>query len=211
MTIQKSSPGIPLSKRCFDIVSSSMVMLVLSPVYILLGLLVWLDVGWPIFFSQERPGYLGNIFRIYKFRSMRSAKPGETGVEQDAARITRFGAFLRSTSLDELPELGCILSGKMSVVGPRPLLKEYLPLYNQQQMRRHDVLPGLTGWAQINGRNALTWEAKFELDTWYVDHWSFWLDMKIILLSIWKVLAREGISQEGEATARAWQGNPPAD
>jgi sugar transferase EpsL len=211
MTPQPARLSIPLSKRCFDVLSSGVVMLILSPVYLILAILVWMDVGWPVLFSQERPGYQGSLFNIYKFRSMRSAKPGESGVEQDSARITRFGAFLRSASLDELPELFCILCGKMSVVGPRPLLKEYLPLYNPQQMRRHDVLPGLTGWAQINGRNALSWEAKFELDTWYVDHWSFWLDIKIIFLTIWKVLVREGITQEGEATAKAWQGNPHSD
>ncbi len=196
-------------KRWFDIIASLLLLLILSPIILLISLLVWLDVGWPVFFSQERPGYLGRLFHIYKFRSMRPARPGETGVEQDSARITRFGKFLRSTSLDELPELWCIFTGKMSAVGPRPLLKEYLPLYDQRQMRRHNVLPGLTGWAQINGRNALSWEEKFELDVWYVDHWSFWLDIRIIFLTIWKVLTREGISQEGEVTARAWQGNSP--
>jgi lipopolysaccharide/colanic/teichoic acid biosynthesis glycosyltransferase len=137
---------------------------------------------------------------------MRPPHPGEEGVESDGSRITRIGRFLRSFSLDELPELWNIFSGDMSLVGPRPLLMQYLPLYNSEQIRRHDVLPGLTGWAQINGRNAISWEEKFALDVWYVDHQSFWLDIQIILLTVWKALKREGITQEGEATAREWKG-----
>jgi sugar transferase EpsL len=199
--------GIPLSKRLFDLITSLLVMIILSPIFLVLALLVWIFQGWPIFFQQERPGYKGRPFRVRKFRTMRAARPGEEGVENDSARLTGFGRFLRASSLDELPEVLSIFMGDMSAVGPRPLLAQYLPLYNAEQMRRHDLLPGLTGWAQINGRNALSWEDKFKLDVWYVDHWSFGLDLKIIFLSIWKVLKREGISQEGEATAREWRGN----
>lgn len=202
--------GIPLSKRLFDILSSLIVILLLSPFFLLITIAVWFDLGWPVFFIQERPGYHGALFCLRKFKTMRDLRPGEDAVSSDSERITRFGRILRASSLDELPELFSIFSGKMSVVGPRPLLSQYLPLYSAEQMRRHDVLPGLTGWAQINGRNNLSWEEKFRLDVWYVDHWSFWLDLKIIFLTIWKVLRREGIAQKGEATAREWQGNQPS-
>jgi sugar transferase EpsL len=208
MAINFFPQGVPLSKRIFDILSSLVVIVLLSPVYLVLALMVLVDLGTPVFFQQERPGYKGKSMWILKFRSMRNPKPGEEGTESDHARMTRFGSFLRSTSLDELPELFCIFLGEMSVVGPRPLLMKYLPLYSAEQMRRHDVLPGLTGWAQVNGRNALSWEDKFKLDVWYVDHRSFWLDLTIIFLSFWKVIRREGISQAGEATAREWTGNP---
>lgn len=199
--------GVPISKRLFDLISSLLVVIILSPVYLILALLVLINLGSPVFFVQERPGLKGKPIRVIKFRSMRSPRPGEEGVEFDVNRLTRFGRFLRASSLDELPELFCILAGSMSVVGPRPLLTSYLSLYSPEQLRRQDVLPGLTGWAQINGRNALSWEDKFKLDVWYVDHWSFWLDLKIIFISIWKVLNHEGISAEGEATAREWMGN----
>lgn len=207
MSISFFPSGIPLSKRLFDIITSLLVMIVFSPIFLILALLVWIFQGWPIFFEQERPGYQGRPFRLRKFRTMRAARPGEEGVENDSVRLTSFGRFLRASSLDELPEIFSIFSGDMSAVGPRPLLTQYLPLYNAEQMRRHNLLPGLTGWAQINGRNALSWEDKFKLDVWYVDHWSFWLDLKIIFLSVWKVLKHEGISQDGEATAREWRGN----
>jgi sugar transferase EpsL len=207
MVLNLIPQGVPLSKRIFDILSSLVVGIILLPIYLVLAFIVLLDLGTPVFFQQERPGYKGKPMRILKFRTMRDPKPGEEGTGSDKIRLTRFGAFLRSTSLDELPELFCVLKGEMSVVGPRPLLTQYLPLYSPEQMQRHNVLPGLTGWAQINGRNALSWEDKFKLDVWYVDHWSFWLDMKIIFLSIWKVLKREGISQVGEVTAREWTGN----
>jgi sugar transferase EpsL len=207
MAITLFPRGTPIFKRIFDILSSLVVGIILSPIYLVLAFIILLDLGTPVFFQQERPGYKGKPMQMLKFRTMRDPKPGEEGIESDKIRLTRFGAFLRSTSLDELPELFCVLKGEMSVVGPRPLLTQYLPLYSPEQMRRHNVLPGLTGWAQIHGRNALSWEDKFKLDVWYVDHWSFWLDMKIIFLSIWKVLKREGISQAGEVTAREWTGN----
>ncbi len=200
--------GVPVLKRVFDLVSSLLLMVVISPVFLLILLLVWSKLGRPIFFVQERPGYKGKLFKLRKFRTMKVTLPGEDGsIDSDAQRLTPFGSFLRSTSLDELPELIHIFCGEMSAVGPRPLLVSYLPLYSREQMRRHDVLPGMTGWAQINGRNTLSWEDKFALDIWYVDHWSFWLDLKIIFLSIWKVFRREGISEDGQVTAREWTGN----
>lgn len=199
-------PGTPFSKRVFDILASSLALIILSPIFLLILLLLLCFQGTPIFYRQRRPGYKGYPFNVVKFRTMRQPKAGEDGVAYDSQRITGLGKFLRSFSLDELPELWNILRGNMSIVGPRPLLMQYLPLYTPEQMRRHDVLPGLTGWAQIHGRNTLTWEEKFILDVWYVDHWSFWLDIKIILMTIWKVIKREGISQEGEATAREWMG-----
>jgi lipopolysaccharide/colanic/teichoic acid biosynthesis glycosyltransferase len=154
-----------------------------------------------------RPGHFGRPFKIYKFRTMTDERDAQGNLLPDAERLTRLGRFLRSTSLDELPELFNILRGEMSIVGPRPLLMQYLDRYSPEQARRHDVLPGVTGWAQINGRNALTWEDKFKLDVWYVDHWSFWLDIKILFLTAWKVIRREGISQPGHATAEKFTGN----
>jgi lipopolysaccharide/colanic/teichoic acid biosynthesis glycosyltransferase len=198
--------GVHKGKRLFDLIVSGIVLLLLSPIFLILAILLIFAQGWPVIFTQQRPGYRGNPFRIYKFRTMRQPRPGEESVASDKSRLTGIGRFLRSLSLDELPELWNIFTGDMSFVGPRPLLMQYLPLYNPEQKRRHDVLPGLTGWAQINGRNAITWEEKFALDVWYVDHQSFWLDMKIILLTAWKTLRREGITQEGEATAREWKG-----
>jgi len=198
--------GIPFSKRIFDCLVGGIALLVLSPILLAISLLILVAQGWPVVFTQQRPGYKGKPFRIYKFRTMRSPKPGEEGVESDKSRLTGIGRFLRSFSLDELPELWNIFIGEMSLVGPRPLLMQYLPLYSSEQLRRHDVLPGLTGWAQINGRNAISWEEKFALDVWYVDHQSSWLDIQIILLTVWKALKREGITQEGEATARVWKG-----
>lgn len=198
--------GVPVIKRSFDIAASGLALLILFPIILIIAILLLCIQGWPVFYTQRRPGYKGHPFNIVKFRTMRQPRPGEDGISQDSQRITGIGKFLRSFSLDELPELWNILWGTMSVVGPRPLLMQYLPLYTPEQMRRHDMLPGLTGWAQIRGRNSLTWEEKFILDVWYVDHWSFWLDIKIILITIWKVIKREGISQEGEATAREWMG-----
>jgi len=175
---------------------------------ILISILVAVFLGRPIFFRQKRPGLHGKIFRIYKFRSMNEKTDESNQLLPDKDRLTKFGQFLRATSLDELPELFNILLGDMSIVGPRPLLISYLPLYNPHQMRRHDVLPGLTGWAQVNGRNALTWEEKFDLDVWYVDHWSFGLDLKIMILTMIKVIKREGISQPGQATSDPFTGMP---
>lgn len=199
---------VPPLKRIFDILASLLALIVLSPLLILVALLVLLSHGWPVVFTQQRPGYMGKPFRIYKFRTMRDARDKQGNLLPDADRLTPLGRFLRALSLDELPELFNILRGEMSVVGPRPLLMQYLERYSPEQARRHHVLPGLTGWAQINGRNAITWEDKFRLDVWYVDHWSFWLDIKIILLTIWKVVRREGISQPGHATAEEFMGSP---
>ncbi len=182
-------------------------LLVLSPILLIIAALVGVFHGAPVVFRQQRPGYKGRPFFIYKFRTMTNARDKDGNLLPDSERLTPLGRFLRSSSLDELPEFFNILRGEMSFVGPRPLLTQYLERYSPEQARRHDVLPGLTGWAQVNGRNALTWEDKFKLDIWYVDHWSFWLDIKIILLTFWKVFKREGISQAGHATAEEFMGN----
>jgi sugar transferase EpsL len=194
-------------KRIFDILAALLGIILLSPLLLLIALLVRVLHGPPALFGQTRPGYKGTLFRIYKFRTMTDARAADGSLLPDAERLTPLGRFLRASSLDELPELFNILRGEMSLVGPRPLLVQYLERYSPEQMRRHDVLPGITGWAQVNGRNALTWEEKFALDVWYVDNWSFWLDIKIILLTVWKVFKREGISQPGHATAEEFMGN----
>jgi sugar transferase EpsL len=198
---------MPASKRLFDLIASTLALIVLSPIMGLTALLVRIQLGGPILFRQQRPGYKGRPFHIFKFRTMTDRFAPDGSLLPDSERLTRFGRVLRSTSLDELPELFNILRGEMSVVGPRPLLMEYLPLYSAEQARRHDMPPGLTGWAQVNGRNALSWQDKFRLDVWYVDHWSFWLDLKIIFLTLVKVFQREGITQEGQATAEKFTGN----
>jgi sugar transferase EpsL len=200
-------PGYPVSKRIFDLLAVLLGLLVLSPFILLTALLVRLFLGTPILFRQQRPGYKGRPFFIYKFRTMTDASDSAGNLLPDAQRLPRLGHFLRALSLDELPELFNILRGEMSLVGPRPLLMEYLERYSPEQMRRHDAYPGLTGWAQIHGRNAITWPDKFRLDVWYVDNWSFWLDTKIILMSLWKVIKREGISQPGQATTEYFLGN----
>ena len=192
--------GLPVSKRIFDLVATSLGLLLLSPFMLLTALSVRIFLGKPVLFRQKRPGYKGQFFYIYKFRTMTDASDSAGNLLPDSERLTSLGRFLRSLSLDELPELFNILRGEMSLVGPRPLLMDYLGRYSSEQMRRHDVYPGLTGWAQVNGRNAITWQDRFALDIWYVDHWSFWLDVKIILITVWKVLKREGISQPGQAT-----------
>lgn len=179
----------------------------LSPVLILTALLVRCELGKPVLFSQERPGLDSRPFKLYKFRTMTDARGVDGVLLPDAQRLKRFGRFLRSTSMDELPELLNVLKGEMSLVGPRPLLMQYLNRYSPEQARRHEVKPGITGWAQVNGRNALTWEEKFKLDVWYVDNWSLWLDIKIIAMTIWKILKREGISQPGQATMEEFKGN----
>ncbi len=199
--------NMPASKRTFDLVVVTFGLIILSPIILLIAILVRVFLGSPILFRQTRPGYKGKPFTVYKFRTMNNARDDKGNLLPDSARLTHFGRFLRSLSLDELPELFNILLGDMSLVGPRPLLMEYLPLYSPEQMRRHDVYPGLTGWAQINGRNAITWPDKFKLDVWYVDHWSFWLDIKILFLSVWKVITREGVSQPGQATTEYFMGN----
>jgi sugar transferase EpsL len=197
---------IPASKRIFDLLATMLGLTLISPILLLLALLVWIFHGTPILFRQTRAGYKGKPFFVIKFRTMTDRTEPDGSLLPDAERLTPLGRFLRSTSLDELPELFHVLHGEMSLVGPRPLLMKYLDRYSPEQMRRHDVLPGLTGWAQVNGRNALTWEDKFKLDVWYVDHWSFWLDIKILFLTLWKVVKREGISQPGHATAEEFMG-----
>ena len=173
----------------------------------MLALLVRLIHGSPILFKHKRPGYKGKPFTLYKFRTITNETDSEGALLPDEKRLTWFGKLLRSTSLDELPELINILRGEMSIIGPRPLLMQYLERYSKEQSRRHEVLPGITGWAQVNGRNNLSWQTKFELDVWYVDNWSFSLDLKILLLTIWKVIKREGINEPGNATAREFLGD----
>lgn len=196
----------PLPKRIFDLILTLIGGVIISPIIVLTTTLVYFAHGRPVLFRQIRPGYKGKPFTIYKFRTMTNQRDRFGKLLPDEARLTRLGRFLRSTSLDEIPELINILKGEMSWVGPRPLLMQYLDRYNAEQARRHDVLPGITGWAQINGRNALTWEDKFNYDVWYVDHWSLSLDLKILLLTFWKVITREGISQPGHATAEEFTG-----
>ncbi len=198
--------GVPFSKRTFDLLATTVGGIVLSPFLLVVAALVRIFLGRPVLFRQRRPGHRGEPFLVYKFRTMTSRTGPDGCLLPDAERLTRLGRVLRSTSIDDLPQLFNILRGEMSLVGPRPLLMQYLDRYSPEQMRRHAVLPGITGWAQVNGRNALTWEEKFRLDVWYVDHWSFWLDMRILLLTLWKVLRREGISQPGHATMEEFKG-----
>lgn len=198
---------MPAGKRLFDVIFSLISIIILSPILLLLTLLVLITVGPPVVFSQMRPGYKGKPFRIFKFRTMQESMDASGEPLSDSVRLTRSGTWMRAFSLDELPELYNILRGDMSFVGPRPLLMDYLPLYSPEQMRRHDVHPGLTGWAQVNGRNALDWAERFKLDVWYVDHRSFWLDLRILLMTAWKVLRREGINQPGRATTDLFKGN----
>ncbi len=201
---------IPLSKRMLDLLLTLPGCVILSPLFLGLAILTRLTAGKPVIFRQQRPGYKEQLFWVYKFRTMTDARDTDNNLLPDGQRITRLGQFMRSTSLDELPEMYNVLRGEMSWVGPRPLLMQYLDRYSPEQHRRHDVVPGITGWAQVHGRNALSWEDKFALDVWYVDHWSFWLDIKILLLSVVKVLRREGISQPGQATAEEFMGNHDA-
>jgi sugar transferase EpsL len=201
-------PGISLVKRLMDILLATLILALIFPILIVLAILIWLTLGWPVVFSQTRPGYRGIPFKIFKFRTMTEARDQHGDYMPDAQRLTKLGTFLRSTSLDELPEFFNVLRGEMSLVGPRPLLTQYLERYTPEQARRHHVLPGITGWAQVNGRNILTWEDKFRLDVWYVDHWSIWLDLRILLMTIWAVIKREGISQPGQATAEEFMGSP---
>jgi lipopolysaccharide/colanic/teichoic acid biosynthesis glycosyltransferase len=199
--------GIPVSKRLFDLALTIPGLVVLSPILLVLAVLVRIFHGAPVLFRQKRPGYQGKPFYVTKFRTMTEDRDQDGELLPDTHRLTRLGRFLRASSLDELPELFHVISGKMSLVGPRPLLMQYLTLYTPEQMRRHDVLPGITGWAQINGRNAISWEDKFRLDVWYVDHWSLWLDINILATTLWKVVKREGISQPGRATADEFTGS----
>jgi len=199
-------------KRVLDLVCSAVLLVVLSPVFLVVALLVRSRLGSPVIFAQQRPGKGGNPFTVYKFRTMRDAAAHDdsvAAVASDAERLTPFGRALRSSSLDELPELLNVLLGHMSVVGPRPLLPEYLPRYTTEQARRHEVRPGITGWAQVNGRNAISWEERFELDVYYVDHRSFWLDAKILAMTLGAVFGRKGISAQGSATMEPF--DPGAD
>ncbi len=200
-------PGIPLSKRLLDLLLTIPGLVLVSPVLLLIALMVRIIHGKPVLFRQLRPGYRGQPFYVYKFRTMTEDHDEVGNLLPDTHRLTALGRFLRTTSLDELPELFHVLAGKMSLVGPRPLLMQYLDRYTPEQARRHDVLPGITGWAQVNGRNAITWEDKFRFDVWYVDNWSLWLDIKILAVTLWKVLKREGISQPGRATADEFMGS----
>jgi sugar transferase EpsL len=199
-------PGVPARKRLFDLLIALPGLLLVFPILLVVAGVVWLTQGKPVFFRQQRPGYRGRIFTLFKFTTMRSQHGPDGQLLPDAQRLTGVGRFLRASSLDELPELLNVLRGEMSLVGPRPLLVKYLPLYSSEQMHRHDVLPGITGWAQINGRNALSWAEKFRLDVWYVEHWSLRLDIKILALTIWKVFKREGINAPGQATAAEFDG-----
>lgn len=194
-------------KRLFDLVGAFLGLFVLALPIALLVFLIRKRLGSPVFFRQLRPGLNGQSFEMIKFRTMTDARGADGVLLPDAERLTKFGRFLRATSLDELPELWNVLKGDMSLVGPRPLLVEYLPLYTPEQARRHEVRPGITGWAQVNGRNAISWEEKFALDVWYVENQSFWLDIKILWLTIKKVLVREGISAVGEATIGKFTGS----
>jgi lipopolysaccharide/colanic/teichoic acid biosynthesis glycosyltransferase len=193
-------------KRFFDVTISFLVLLILFPIMIIAGFFVFFKLGKPILFTQLRPGLNGDVFRMIKFRSMLDGKDNQGNLLPDDDRMTKFGTFLRSSSLDELPGLINVIKGDMSLVGPRPLLVQYLPLYSKVQLRRHNVRPGITGWAQVNGRNAISWEEKFKLDVWYVDNRSFWLDIKILFLTIKKVFFKEGISAEGHVTVAPFTG-----
>lgn len=195
-------------KRAFEIILSFGIFVFLLPLLLVVGIAVAIDLGYPVLFKQRRPGLHGRPFVLYKFRTMRNAVD-ERGIPlSDAERLTTFGQFLRASSLDELPEIVNVLKGDMSFVGPRPLLLEYMPLYTARQAQRHNVRPGITGWAQVNGRNAISWDEKFELDVWYVANRSVWLDLKILCLTVKQVLRREGISQANHATAEPFRGSP---
>ena len=193
-------------KRALDIVLSALALIILSPVALIVAIAIRLTMGPPVIFSQVRPGLHGKPFVMYKFRTMLDLRDEEGNLLPDEVRLTKLGRFLRRSSLDEIPEFWNVLKGDMSLVGPRPLLMEYLPLYTKEQARRHEVKPGMTGWAQVNGRNAISWEEKFKLDVWYVDNVSFWIDIKILSLTFWKVLKSEGVSQPGRATVDYFHG-----
>ncbi|MBQ3790810.1 MAG: sugar transferase [Lachnospiraceae bacterium] len=196
-------------KRCLDVILALLVLVLLSPVYLILAILVRRKLGSPVIFTQERPGYREQIFKLYKFRTMTDERDEKGELKPDEVRLTPFGRMLRSTSLDELPEFLNILKGDMSFIGPRPLLVKYLPLYNEHQHRRHEVRPGLTGYAQVNGRNTISWEQKFDYDVWYVDHLSFLLDLKIVWKTVAVVLRHNDINSANDATMEAFTGTPP--
>jgi len=194
-------------KRLFDFATALVVLLLLSPLLLLLALSVRFAIGSPAIFRQSRPGLHGKPFTLLKFRTMTDARDEQGNLLADELRLTAFGRFLRHSSLDELPELWNVLKGDMSLVGPRPLLMEYLPLYSAFQARRHEVRPGVTGWAQVNGRNELDWDERLRMDVWYVDHQSFWLDLKILWMTVFKVLRSEGVTQKGHATVEKFRGS----
>ena len=198
---------MPRSKRLLDLIVAVLGLVILSPIMLIVAMLVRILLGAPVIFRQLRPGYKEQPFYLCKFRTMTDARDASGRLLPDSERLTSLGRLLRAFSLDEWPELFNILRGEMSLVGPRPLLMEYLPLYSAEQHRRHAVLPGITGWAQVHGRNAVDWPARFAMDVWYVDHWSFWLDVRILLMTLWKVILREGISQPGQATTKYFTGN----
>lgn len=193
-------------KRWMDIVLSLSVLIIFSPLLLVTAGLVKMKIGSPVIFKQNRPGKDGKIFTLYKFRTMTDERDAQGNILPDEKRLTQFGSFLRSTSVDELPEVFNILKSEMSFVGPRPLLTQYLPLYNKEQRRRHEVRPGLSGWAQVNGRNKISWEDRFKLDVWYVDNLSFWLDMKIIFMTCFKVFSRSDINSDHDATMEDFEG-----
>jgi sugar transferase EpsL len=195
-------------KRLLDIISSAAGLILISPLLVVLAVLVRFKLGSPILFRQQRPGLSGKAFVIYKFRTMTDQRDTSGNLLPDEQRLPTFGRFLRSTSFDELPELFNVLKGDMSIVGPRPLMMKYLCRYSPEQARRHEIKPGITGWAQINGRNAISLEDKFKLDIWYIDNWTFWLDMKIIIKSVWMVIAKKDITQQGRATMDEFMGTP---
>ena len=199
--------NVPIIKRGFDFIVSTCGLIILSPLILIISIMIVLSQGLPVLFRQQRPGHLGIPFTIYKFRTMSEKTNPDGTLLAEEQRVTWLGRILRATSLDEIPELFNVFKGEMSIVGPRPLLMQYLSRYSTEQARRHDVLPGITGWAQINGRNAITWEDKFIFDVWYVDNWSFWLDLKIILQTVWKVLLREGIDEPGHISAGEFMGS----
>ncbi|QOL26570.1 sugar transferase [Thalassotalea sp. LPB0316] len=199
----------PLFKRLLDIIISASALTLLSPVFLIVYIKVKRNLGSPVIFTQPRPGLNGKVFNMYKFRSMKNATDAQGNPLPDEQRMTPFSHKLRNSSADELPGLWNVLKGNMSLVGPRPLLVEYLPLYNERQAKRHDVKPGITGWAQVNGRNTLTWEEKFEYDVWYVENMSLWLDIKILFLTVKKVFIKEGISAQGEVTMPKFTGSQP--
>ena len=194
-------------KRLFDLVVALLLLPSIFLMCLMIALFVKIKLGSPVIFTQLRPGLNGKIFNMVKFRTMTNKRDLDDNLLPDSIRLTKFGQLLRSTSLDELPGLWNVIKGNMSLVGPRPLLVEYLPLYNDRQMRRHEVLPGITGWAQVNGRNAISWDEKFDLDVWYVDNQSIWLDVKILWLTVKKVIMRDGINQDGQATSEYFKGN----
>jgi len=194
-------------KRLFDFIVSLLALIILSPIIGVTALLIRKKLGSPVLFKQQRPGLNGRSFHVHKFRSMTNERDKNGKLLPDDVRLTSFGQVIRKLSLDELPQLVNVLKGDMSFVGPRPLLVEYLPLYNRRQTRRHNVRPGITGWAQVNGRNAISWEDRFELDVWYVENQSFWLDLKIIFMTVFKVFKSEGISQDGQATMTKFRGS----